>query len=104
MEKPEDAAEIIQEYEEILRTKRKGIISVAYHQGKMFGWFCEKEKFLRLVSKFGVHKNTIILKINIFKLINKHPKLMKSSVTLSFLKNYFQDIKRKCQENSSKFE
>ena len=104
MEKPEDAAEIIQEYEEILRTKRKGIISVAYHQGKMFSWFCEKEKFLRLVSKFGVHKNTIILKINIFKLINKHPKLMKSSVSLSFLKNYFQDIKRKCQENSSKFE
>ena len=104
MEKPEDAAEIIQEYEEILRTKRKGIISVAYHQGKMFSWFCEKKKFLRLVSKFGVHKNTIILKINIFKLINKHPKLMKSSVTLSFLKNYFQDIKRKCQENSSKFE
>ena len=27
--------------------------------------------------------------INLFKLIEKHPKLMKSSVKLTFLKNYF---------------
>ena len=31
VEKPEDEAEIIKQYEEILGTKRKGIISVAYH-------------------------------------------------------------------------
>ena len=55
VEKPEDAANMIKQYEEILRTKRKGIISVAYHQGKVFSRFREKEKF---VSKSGVHKNT----------------------------------------------
>ena len=31
VKKPEDAAYIIKQYEKILRTKRKGIISVTYH-------------------------------------------------------------------------
>ena len=43
VEKPEDAAEIMKQYEEILRTKRKGIKSIAYHQGKIFKRFREKE-------------------------------------------------------------
>ena len=104
VEKPEDAADIIKRYKGILRTKRKGIISVVYHQGKVFSRFRKKEKFVRLVANFKIHKNTKIFKINIFKLIVKHSKLMKSSVTLSFLKNYFKDIKRICQQNSSTFE
>ena len=45
VEKPEDAANIIMEYEEILRAKKKGIIMVAYYQGKIFKRFKEKEKF-----------------------------------------------------------
>ena len=77
VESPVDAAAIIKEFEEIIRTKRKGIISVAYHQGKVFSRFRETEKFMKLVSEFRLHKNTIILKINIFKLIDKYPKLMK---------------------------
>ena len=36
VEKPEEAADIIKQYEEILRTKSKGIISIAYNQGKIF--------------------------------------------------------------------
>ena len=36
VDNPEDAANLIKKYEEILRTKRQGIISVAYHQGKVF--------------------------------------------------------------------
>ena len=49
---------------------------------------------MRLVADFGVHKGTIIFKINVFKLLGKYPKLKKSSVTLSFMKNYFKDIKQ----------
>ena len=100
VEKPEDAVDV----EEILLTKRKDIITVAYHQGKVFSRFREKEKIIKLVSKLKVHKNTLIFKINVFKLTEKHPGLMKSSVTLSFLKNYFKDIKRICQQNSSELE
>ena len=102
--KLEDAVEIIKKYEEILRTKRKGIIAVAFHQGKVFKCFKEKEKFMQMVGKLKIHKSTIVFKINLFKLIEKHPKLMKSSVTLTFLKNYFKGIKRICKENSSEFE
>ena len=91
MENPEDAADVIKEYEEIIRTKRKGIISIAYHQGKVISRFRENEKFMGLVTRFGIHKNTIIFKINILKLIDKHPELMQSSTTFSFLKNYLKD-------------
>ena len=98
VEKPEDWVDVIQEYEEILCTKRKGIISIAYHQGRVFSKFCEKEKFMTLVSRFGIHKNTIVFKINVFKVINKHSKLMKFSVNLSFLKNNLKDMRQICQK------
>ena len=68
----------------------------------MFSQFREKEKFIKLVADFGMHKGTIIFKINVFKLLNKYPKLKNSSVTLSFIKNYFKDIKEIC-EGSSEF-
>ena len=55
MDKPEDTSNIIKEHEEILRTKRKGIITVAYHQGKVFRRFRQKEKFPRLVANFKIH-------------------------------------------------
>ena len=35
-EKPEDAAAIIKQYEDIFRGKKKNMISIAYHQGKVF--------------------------------------------------------------------
>ena len=87
VDNPEDAADLIRKYEEILRTKRQGIFSVAYHQGKVFSRFQEKEKFVRLVADFGVHKGTITFKINVFRLLDKYPRLKKSLVTLSFMKN-----------------
>ena len=104
VEKPEDAADIIKQYEEILRAKRKGIIVAAFYQGKIFKRFKEKEKFAQMVGKLKINKSTIVFKINVLELIEKYPKLMKSSVTLTFLKNYFKDIKQICKENSSEFE
>ena len=59
---PEKAAEIIKRYEDIIKTKRKGIINVAYHQGQVFKRFKEKEKFAKLVRELGIHKTTIIFK------------------------------------------
>ena len=65
---PEEAAKIIKRYEDIIKTKNKGIINVAYHQGQVFKRFKEKEKFTKLVTELGIHKNTIIFRINVFKL------------------------------------
>ena len=100
---PEKAVIIIKRYENIIKTKRKGIINVAYHQGQVFKRFKEKEKFAKLVSELGFHKTTIIFKINVFKLRKKYPKLLKSSIGLGFFKSYHKDIKAICEENEKDF-
>ena len=76
---------------------------VAFYQGKIFKRLKEKEKFQEMVGKLNIRKSTIIFKINVFKLIKKYPKLMRSSVTLTFLKNYLRDIKKVCEDNLSGF-
>ena len=103
VEDPEKAAEMIQECERIIRTKKKDIIRIAYHQGKVFKKSKDKEKFISLVNKLGIHKTTIILKINIFKLSEKYPKLLNSSIGLGFFKNLYKDIKVICNENAWEF-
>ena len=100
---PEKAAKIIKRYEDIIKMKNKGIINVAYHQGQVFKRFKEKEKFAKLVSELGIHKTTIIFRINVFKLCKKHPKLLKSSIGLGFFKNYHKDIKAICEEYEKDF-
>ena len=103
VQNPEEAAEVIQGYENIIRTKKKGIICIAYYEGKVFKKIKDKEKFIKLVNPFKVHKITIIFKINIYKLCEKHPKLLESSIGLGFLKNYYKDIKEICSENAQEF-
>ena len=66
-EKPDDAVAIIKQYVDIICTKKKNIISIAYHQGKVFKRFKDKENFVKLVNEFMIHKGTIIFKINIVK-------------------------------------
>ena len=70
------AAEKIKWSEDIIKTKNKGIINVAYYQGQVFKRFKEKEKFVELVSELGIHKKTIIFKINAFKLCKKTPQII----------------------------
>ena len=74
-------------------------ISIAYYQGKVFKRFKEKEKFIKLVSQLGIHKNTIIFKINVFKLCERYPKQLRSSIGLGLFKNYHKDIKTVNKEN-----
>ena len=100
----ERAAKIIKRYEDIIKTKNRGIINVAYHQGQVFKRFKEKEKFTELVNELGIHKNTIIFKINVLKLCKKYPKLFKSSIGLGFFKNYHKEIKVICEEYEKDFQ
>ena len=100
---PRKAADIIKRYEDIIKTKNKGIINVAYYQGQVFKRFKEKEKFAKLVSELGIHKTTIIFRINVFKLCKKHPTLLKSSIGMGFFKNYHKNIKVICEENEKDF-
>ena len=101
---PEKAAKIIKRYEDIIKTKRKGIINVAYYQRQVFKRFKEKEKFAKFVSELGIHKTIIICNINVFKLCKKYPKLLTSSIGLGFFKDYHKDIKAICEENEKGFQ
>ena len=80
---PKEAADVIKQYEEIIRTEKKGIINIAFHQGKVFKQFKEKDKFITLVNQFNIRKTTIIFKIfkNIYLLFNN----LKSAKHFGFL-------------------
>ena len=106
-EKVEDlerTAEIFRRYEDIIKTKKKGIINVTYYQGQVFKKFKEKKKFTELVIELGIHRNTIIFRINVFKLCQKYPKLLKSSIGLGFFKDYHKDIKAIYKEYEKDFQ
>ena len=94
---------MIQECESIIRTRKKGINQIAYYQGKVFKKFKDKEKFITLVNKLGIHKTTIIFKINISKLCERQSKLSKSSINLVILKTHYKDIREICNENEQEF-
>ena len=104
MQDPEKAAKIIKKYEDIIKTKNNGVINVAYDQGQVSKRFKEKEKFAKLISELVIHKTTIIVRINVFRLCNKYSKLLKSSIRLGFFKNYHKDIKAISEENEKDFQ
>ena len=90
----EKAAEINKRYEDIIRIKNEGIIKIAYHQEQVFNRLKENEMFTKLVGKLGIHKTTIIFKVNVFKLCKKHPKLLKSFIGLGFFKIIIRTLKQ----------
>ena len=51
IQEPEKAVRIIEQYEYIIKTKKKGIISIAYYQGKASKRFNGKGKFIKLFSQ-----------------------------------------------------
>ena len=78
--------------------KKKEIVSITYHQGKVFKKIKDQEKFVKLVSQLGIHETNIIFKINVFNFF--YPKLLGSSI---FFENYYKDIKTVCKENEQGF-
>ena len=63
---------IIEKYENIMKTNKKNIILFAYEQGKTLKKFKEDRRFKNLLEQFKINKSTII---NIFKFVDKHPKM-----------------------------
>ena len=66
---PKEAAKVVPKYENIIRTKKKGIINIAFHQEKVFKQFKVKDKFITLVNQFNIHKTAMIFKINILSYV-----------------------------------
>ena len=55
-----------------MKTNKKNIILFAYEQGKTLKKFKEDRRFKNLLEQFKINKSTII---NIFKFVDKHPKM-----------------------------
>ena len=104
IQQPEEAAKVIKQDEDVIKTKKKGIINIAYYQGNVLKRFKEKEKLIKLFSQLGIHKNTIIFKINVFKLCERYSKLLRISIGLGFFKNFYKDIKTVSKENEEDFQ
>ena len=54
----EDAAKVVQEFGQIIKNRKSDIIWLNYHQGQISQKFKEKERFVSIVSQFGVSKST----------------------------------------------
>ena len=68
---------------QIVEIHNKNIIWLTYQQDRFFEKFKEIAKFIEIVRQFCHSKSTIIFKINIVKLINKHPKIKNAQVNLN---------------------
>ena len=80
----EDAAKVIQDFEEIIRNKKSDTVWLAYHQGKIFQKFRLKELVNDMVPKFKVSKSTIVFKIALSRLIENYPEIKDSSLSLHY--------------------
>ena len=79
-ESQEDVAKVIQELEEIIKNKKSQIVWLTYYQGKISQKLKSKERFVNdMISKFKVSKSMIAFKIALGRLIDKYPKIKRSS-------------------------
>ena len=51
---PQEAVNVIKDFEDIIQSKKKGIISIGCYQGKVLQKFKEREKFITLVNKLNI--------------------------------------------------
>ena len=81
--KHEEAICVIEDYEKIIRFKKKGIINIAFRQERIFKWFKDSERFEGTVE-LNVSCWTVYFKLNPLELFEKYPKLKKSTLTWDF--------------------
>ena len=104
MASEEDPANVIHEFEEIIKNKKSDIVWLAYYQGKIFQKFTSKERFVNdVVTKFKLSKSMIVFKIPLTKLIDKYPKIKNSSLSLQYFKKHLTLIKELYKESASEF-
>ena len=60
----EKAIPVIQDYEQIIRFRKKGIFKVAFRQGKIFKRFKDLERFREIIKELGVSRSTVYFKLN----------------------------------------
>lgn len=99
----EEAIPVVQEYETIVRFEKNDILDVAYRQGIMFKKFKDSNRFVEMLKKIEFSKSIIYFKLKIVNILDRYPKLKKSSMSLNLFKDYLKTIKEICKEIDSEF-
>ena len=99
----EEAISVVQEYETIVRFEKNNILNVAYRQGTMFKKFKDSNRFLEMLKKIEFSKSIIYFKLKVANILDRYPKLKKSSMSLNFFKDYLKTIKEICKEIDNEF-
>ena len=94
----EEAGEVINKMEKIIKSNKCNILWLAYQQGQIFERFKMNDNFFDMVKKFGISKSTILFKISMVKFVHKYPRMKKSPLCPHFLNNNFKIIKEICHE------
>ena len=89
-----DAIELVKKLDKLTKCNKSNILVWAYQQGKVFQKFKSNNKFVSAVTEFGISKTAINFKIDIVKSVESYSKMKKSCISLFFLKNNFQVIKK----------
>ena len=101
---PDDAAELINKINKMIKTKKNNVLMIAYQHGKIFKSFITDNKFINAVTKFEISKATINFKISMVKFIEEYPKMWKSWISLYYLRNNFKLTREVCKEHASEFQ
>ena len=93
----------MKEHETIIKCKKKEILNLAYKQGLLFKKLKDSDNFKEMLQETGVSKSKFYFKVKLLKVLEKYPKLKKSSLLLYFINNCMKKIKEVCKESSNKF-
>ena len=69
----EKAAEKIRQYEDIIKTKKKGIINVAFHQGQIFKGLRKRKSLLSSLMNFEFTKPLSFFKLMFLNYVKNVP-------------------------------
>ena len=71
-----------------LMSQKKTKLNVAERQSCIRSWFTQSKKIMQVVKELEVSNFTIYLNINFIEILDKYPKLTRSSLSLNFLKSW----------------
>ena len=99
----EDTISVVKKYERLMKSQKQNIIYLRYKEVLIFSKFKESEKFQKMVKNLGISNSSINLKINLFKLVVKYPKLKNLSLHMIYFKRHFKPSKVICKTSGSNF-
>ena len=78
----------------IIQRLKSNKLGDAYRKAYVLKLFKECNEFLDMVKKSGISILTMSFKINLYNILDKFPRLRKSSLSLHIFKDYVKSIKK----------